>query len=96
MPDYQALLPQFAPLDTAQVAAVFQASLYLQEQLVRHPEWIANLIHSQAYASDELYQTIQHTLANVPDETHLLKQVRLIRHRETVRIAWRDLMNLAP
>lgn len=96
MPDYQALLPQFAPLDTAQVAAVFQASLYLQEQLVRHPEWIANLIHSQAYASHELYQTIQHTLANVPDETHLLKQVRLIRHRETVRIAWRDLMNLAP
>ena len=96
MPDYQALLPQFAPLDNTPVEAVLQSSLYLQEQLMRHPEWIQGLIDSQAYEAGELYQTIQNVLATSADEAILLKQVRLIRHRETVRIAWRDLMGLAP
>ncbi|WP_020559113.1 bifunctional [glutamate--ammonia ligase]-adenylyl-L-tyrosine phosphorylase/[glutamate--ammonia-ligase] adenylyltransferase [Thiofilum flexile] len=94
--DYQALLPQFAPLNSQQVQAVLQSSPYLQEQLTRHPEWIESLVTSQVYADGELYQRIQSELADIADETLLLKQVRWIRHCETVRIAWRDLMNLAP
>lgn len=96
MPDYHALLPQFAPLPTTQVEQVLQSSLYLQEQLLRFPEWIEGLVSSRAYAEQELYQTIQESITTASDEASLLKLVRQTRHRETVRIAWRDLMGLAP
>ncbi|MEN9432772.1 MAG: bifunctional [glutamate--ammonia ligase]-adenylyl-L-tyrosine [Pseudomonadota bacterium] len=96
MPDYQSLIPRFAPLASAQVERVLASSLYLQEQLLRFPEWIEGLINSQAYTEGELYQTIQSTLPESTDEATLLKLVRQTRHRETVRIAWRDLMGLAP
>jgi glutamate-ammonia-ligase adenylyltransferase len=73
----------------------FNASPYLQEQLTRFPQWLDALLVSQAYQDGELVATIASEIAALTDEPSLMRAVRQIRHRETVRIAWRDLMGTA-
>lgn len=72
-----------------------EASLYLSKQLKLHPEWQDTLSDSQPYADGELVAAIAEELAAQDDEAALLRQVRLIRNREMVRIAWRDLSGMA-
>lgn len=74
---------------------ILAASPYLQRQLERHPEWQQICENSHAYAEGELFQKVAEEIQAVPDHTALLRTVRQIRHRETVRIAWRDLSGQA-
>ncbi|MEZ5536523.1 MAG: bifunctional [glutamate--ammonia ligase]-adenylyl-L-tyrosine phosphorylase/[glutamate--ammonia-ligase] adenylyltransferase [Thiolinea sp.] len=78
-----------------QLPEVLSYSPYISGQLERHPEWLALLAESHAYANGELVQAIAAEIAVIDDETSLLREVRRIRHRETVRIAFRDLAGLA-
>ncbi|QTR53609.1 bifunctional [glutamate--ammonia ligase]-adenylyl-L-tyrosine phosphorylase/[glutamate--ammonia-ligase] adenylyltransferase [Thiothrix unzii] len=75
--------------------AIFSASPYLQHQLARHPEWQAYLETSQPYANGELVQNIAAEVLTLPDYDSLLRTVRIIRNREMVRIAYRDLLGKA-
>lgn len=75
--------------------AILSASPYLQRQLERHPDWQALCETSQPYADGELFQKIADEIRAIPDHTTLLRVVRQIRHRESVRIAWRDLSGMA-
>lgn len=91
MPIAPALLARF-PTDLHAIAELaLNASPYLQEQLARFPQWVDGLLSSCAYQPDELVEKISTEIAAISDEANLLKAVRQIRHRETVRIAWRDL-----
>ena len=75
--------------------AIFSASPYLQHQLARHPEWQAYLETSQPYAKGELVQNIAAEVLALPDYDSVLRTVRIIRNREMVRIAYRDLQGKA-
>lgn len=75
--------------------AIFSASPYLQHQLARHPEWQAYLETSQPYANGELVQNIAAEVVTLPDYDNVLRTVRIIRNREMVRIAYRDLLGKA-
>lgn len=75
--------------------AIFSASPYLQHQLARHPEWQAYLETSQPYANGELVQNIAAEVVALPDYDSVLRTVRIIRNREMVRIAYRDLLGKA-
>lgn len=91
MPIAPALLESF-PADLRSSAELaLNASPYLQEQLTRFPQWLDGLLNSAAYQAGELVGKISAEIAAINDEPSLLKAVRQIRHRETVRIAWRDL-----
>ncbi|MEZ5477445.1 MAG: bifunctional [glutamate--ammonia ligase]-adenylyl-L-tyrosine phosphorylase/[glutamate--ammonia-ligase] adenylyltransferase [Thiolinea sp.] len=70
-------------------------SPYLQRHLARYPEQRAALQDSHAYAEGELKQAIAAEIRVLDDEHSLLREVRQIRHRETARIAWRDLSGQA-
>ncbi|WP_228291590.1 bifunctional [glutamate--ammonia ligase]-adenylyl-L-tyrosine phosphorylase/[glutamate--ammonia-ligase] adenylyltransferase [Thiothrix litoralis] len=80
---------------TMSAEAILSASPYLQHQLARHPNWQALCATSQPYCDGELFQTIAAEIRDIPDHTTLLHVVRNIRHRESVRIAWRDLSGMA-
>lgn len=91
MPIAPALLARF-PTDLHAIAELaLNASPYLQEQLTHFPEWLDGLLNSYTYQQGELVEKISTEIAAISDEANLLKAVRQIRHRETVRIAWRDL-----
>ncbi len=91
MPIAPALLARFPTNLHAIAELALNASPYLQEQLARFPQWVDGLLSSCAYQPDELVEKISTEIAAISDEANLLKAVRQIRHRETVRIAWRDL-----
>nr|WP_281054700.1 bifunctional [glutamate--ammonia ligase]-adenylyl-L-tyrosine phosphorylase/[glutamate--ammonia-ligase] adenylyltransferase [Thiothrix nivea] len=80
---------------TMPVEAILSASPYLKRQLERYPDWQAFCVTSQPYADGELFQKVADEIRNIPDHNSLLRVVRQIRHRETVRIAWRDLSGMA-
>ncbi|MDD5393639.1 MAG: bifunctional [glutamate--ammonia ligase]-adenylyl-L-tyrosine phosphorylase/[glutamate--ammonia-ligase] adenylyltransferase [Thiothrix sp.] len=74
---------------------ILSASRYLQHWLTRNPHWQLACETSQPYRDGELVQKIAAEIQAVTDATALLSTVRQIRHRESVRIAWRDLSGLA-
>lgn len=95
MPVAPALLASF-PIELRSSAELaLNASPYLQEQLTRFPQWLESLVVSRPYQDSELVQTIALEIAAINDEPSLMRAVRQIRHRETVRIAWRDLTGAA-
>lgn len=47
------------------------------------------------YGSDEYAQRVQAALAGTADETSLMRNLRQLRNREMVRIAWRDIAGYA-
>lgn len=95
MPIAPALLASF-PADLSSSAELaLNASPYLQEQLMRYPQWVEALLANAAYQDGELVQKIALEIAAIGDEPSLMRAVRQIRHRETVRIAWRDLTGAA-
>jgi glutamate-ammonia-ligase adenylyltransferase len=75
--------------------AIFQHSPYLQHQLTRHPEWLAGCESSQPYATGALVQAVIAAIVSLSDYESVLRTVRLIRNREMLRIAYRDLQGLA-
>jgi glutamate-ammonia-ligase adenylyltransferase len=78
---------------------VFAASDFVARTCVQHPEMLQELIESRdlfrAYDAGELTQRLARALANVADEVALKLRLRLLRRREMVRIAWRDLAGSA-
>lgn len=95
MPIAATVLESFPSEFRASAEQALAASPYLQEQLERFPAWIAGLLSSKAYQDGELVAQIAQEIAAITDEPSLMRAVRQIRHRETVRIAWRDLIGQA-
>jgi glutamate-ammonia-ligase adenylyltransferase len=79
----------------SQLETIFAASPYVQFQLERHPEWQAYCEASYAYAEAELVAKVGSEIAALATHDEVLRAVRHIRHRESVRIAWRDLSSQA-
>lgn len=75
--------------------AILCNSPYLQCQLERHPDWQAAGATSQPYAEGELVASIVAEVLAQPNYDSVLRTVRIIRNREMVRIAWRDLTGMA-
>jgi glutamate-ammonia-ligase adenylyltransferase len=78
---------------------VLGASRYVAGQCLRGPELVQGLIGSgdidRVYEEGELRQRTNMALAQIHDERALATVLRQIRHREMVRIAWRDIGGLA-
>jgi [glutamine synthetase] adenylyltransferase / [glutamine synthetase]-adenylyl-L-tyrosine phosphorylase len=78
---------------------VFAASDFAARLCVQHPEVLQELLKSgdlrRAHKPGELTRHVVRELANVADETALKTRLRVMRRREMLRIAWRDLAGWA-
>ncbi len=76
---------------------VFALSEFVAESCARRPEIFSDLIASgdldRSYEPGEYGRRLGKTLSGVADEPSLSRALRLFRCRETIRIAWRDLLN---
>ncbi|MHB8742218.1 MAG: bifunctional [glutamate--ammonia ligase]-adenylyl-L-tyrosine phosphorylase/[glutamate--ammonia-ligase] adenylyltransferase [Sulfuricaulis sp.] len=83
----------------AALAKVFAGSDFVARTCVQHPQVLCDLIESRdlfrRYGEGELTRRVTHALADVVDETALKARLRVLRRREMVRVAWRDLAGLA-
>jgi [glutamine synthetase] adenylyltransferase / [glutamine synthetase]-adenylyl-L-tyrosine phosphorylase len=81
-------------------ARVWEASDYVATWVARHPEAFGGLLASgdldRGYGSGELAGQLASALAGIGDEAGLHRALRHLRHREMVRIIWRDIGGLAP
>jgi glutamate-ammonia-ligase adenylyltransferase len=91
------------PVETGfreQALKVWEASDYVVQSALRHPELLPQLWRqgdlSNSYPEGEYRQRVQAILAEVNDEASLARQLRQFRRREMVRIIWRDIARLAP
>ncbi|MDR0805249.1 MAG: bifunctional [glutamate--ammonia ligase]-adenylyl-L-tyrosine phosphorylase/[glutamate--ammonia-ligase] adenylyltransferase [Enterobacteriaceae bacterium] len=81
---------------SAQDGVALALSDFVSEGLVQHPQWWQTL-HQQPPVADEAqyYSAWLHEqLADVTDETALLRQLRLFRRRIMIRIAWAQSLKL--
>jgi len=103
---WHGLREQLAPLPHAGVETwlpalpkVFAASDFVARACVQHPGLLHELVETgdllRAYGAGELTRRLARELANVADEAALKARLRMLRRREMVRIAWRDLAGLA-
>lgn len=78
---------------------VFAGSNFVARTCVQYPELLRELIETgdlrRAYEAGELTRRLTREMANVTDEAALKMRLRVLRRREMVRIAWRDLTGLA-
>lgn len=83
----------------APMLRVFAGSRYVADQCAHSPELLRELITSgdlvRAYADDTLWNKYHNLISNSAQMANLQQILRLIRHREMVRIAWRDLADWA-
>jgi glutamate-ammonia-ligase adenylyltransferase len=90
-------LPPGDWLDT--LPRVFATSDFVAHRCLQYPELLRDLVDSRdlsrAYTPEELRQRVQRALSDVTEDTALKSRLRLLRHREMVRIAWRDLAGWA-
>jgi glutamate-ammonia-ligase adenylyltransferase len=72
---------------------------YACAYLLQHPQVLKDLLNSGdvnlIYVHSELQDSIESTVVRSKDETELRAQLRRIRHREMIRIAWRDIGGLS-
>ncbi|MDG1462935.1 MAG: bifunctional [glutamate--ammonia ligase]-adenylyl-L-tyrosine phosphorylase/[glutamate--ammonia-ligase] adenylyltransferase [Gammaproteobacteria bacterium] len=77
----------------------FACSEYVAETLVRYPELTSELFASgdllRALEAGELEARCSEVTAELFDAASIKRALRLFRHRELVRIAWRDVCGLA-
>ncbi|MCU0833836.1 MAG: bifunctional [glutamate--ammonia ligase]-adenylyl-L-tyrosine phosphorylase/[glutamate--ammonia-ligase] adenylyltransferase [Chromatiaceae bacterium] len=82
------------------LARAFEASDYLAQAAIRHPELLPRLAAAGRLTSPsppgDLDRRLAAALADVPDEASLGTALRRFRRTEMVRIIWRDLGGLAP
>ena len=82
-----------------ELCQVWAASDFVAQRCIRQPEILFNLIESgdlhSAYAADKLSNHVQQALQDIVDFDGLGYQLRRLRQREMVRIAWRDIAGLA-
>ncbi|MCF8037274.1 MAG: bifunctional [glutamate--ammonia ligase]-adenylyl-L-tyrosine phosphorylase/[glutamate--ammonia-ligase] adenylyltransferase [Desulfobacteraceae bacterium] len=78
---------------------LFAFSEYAARQCFRNPGMVRNLVESRdldrLYAADEYDQRVSAAVSAASDEDGLNTALRRLRHREMVRIAWRDLSGRA-
>ncbi|MHB8668004.1 MAG: bifunctional [glutamate--ammonia ligase]-adenylyl-L-tyrosine phosphorylase/[glutamate--ammonia-ligase] adenylyltransferase [Burkholderiales bacterium] len=97
------LAPHLADLPTGKwletLPRVFGASEFVARSCAQHPTVLRELIESgdlfRACAEGEMTPRLTRALANAADETELKTRLRVLRRREMVRIAWRDLAGWA-
>ncbi len=83
-----------------EITRVFSCSPYVAEQAWRCPTDFVGMLNDAELGAVRGLE--QHTTrcaawrAGVASEEELRRELRRYRHRETVRIAWRDLLGLAP
>ncbi len=89
--DYEAWVPV--------LPRVFASSDFAARLCVQHPEVLQELLKTgdlaRAYPAGELTRRVVRELANATDEAALKVRLRLLRRRELIRIAWRDLAGWA-
>jgi glutamate-ammonia-ligase adenylyltransferase len=99
----QELAPRFATLPAGpwreSAPRVIAASDFVAQQCQRTPELLGDLVNSgdlaRSYGSGELAGRVQAAIARVDAEDALMRALRVVRQREMVRIAWRDLAGWA-
>lgn len=84
----------------ASLLTLWHYSQYSAEWLSRRPEILPELlqggVETTPHTLDSLSQRLDQDFAEAPaDEAALMKKLRQVRHRENIRIAWRDLNGLA-
>ncbi len=83
----------------AALPRVLACSDFVALALERHPELVGELIDSgsldRPYAAGELASRVAAVTAAARDEAELKRALRVVRRREMVRIAWRDLAGQA-
>jgi glutamate-ammonia-ligase adenylyltransferase len=86
-------------LGVALVERVFACSEFVAHSCTRDPALLCDLVSSDdlraSYAPETIAQRVAAALAGVSNEIALARQLRLLRRREMVRIAWRDLAGWA-
>ncbi|MEW8505609.1 MAG: bifunctional [glutamate--ammonia ligase]-adenylyl-L-tyrosine phosphorylase/[glutamate--ammonia-ligase] adenylyltransferase [Candidatus Thiodiazotropha sp.] len=79
---------------------VWEASDYVAQSALRHPELLVELYQQGAlnstYKDGEIARLLEIELEGVNDEASLSRVLRQFRRRQMVRIIWRDLGGLAP
>lgn len=90
-----------AGLSEQQLASLCQAlalSDFIDDQLLRHPEWLAEVFAEDQLGNSKLDDTMAPTLASrlegVTTEDGLGRELRLFRNYYQVLIAWRDLCGI--
>jgi len=78
-----------------ELCRVWACSEFVARHCVRQPLLLLDLLNSgdlhRHYAAGEMSQHVQTTLQDVADIESLIRQLRHVRQREMVRIAWRDI-----
>ncbi len=91
------LNPDCLPLQT--LHTVWAGSDFVAQSCIRHPNMLFELVSSNdlniTYEKDRYSASLSKLLSEVTEETVLLDTLRHFRRREMVRIAWRDLTQLA-
>ncbi len=77
---------------------VWGCSLFVAKQCVQSPALFRDLIESEDLlnAPNHYSDSLANLLPEVTEEADLMRTLRLFRHREMLRIAWRDLAGWAP
>jgi glutamate-ammonia-ligase adenylyltransferase len=85
---------------TASLLRVWAASEFVQQACIRDPALLFDQLADGTllgdYAEGEYRHRLERVLPGVQDEDRLHQVLRGFRHREMVRIAWRDLAGWAP
>ncbi|MFO7860234.1 MAG: hypothetical protein R6U41_03315 [Desulfosalsimonas sp.] len=89
----------FYMVDEDDLCRVFAFSEYAARQCLRNPGMIRELLESgdleRLYPTDQYQQYVARAAGQAADEDGLAVALRRLRHREMVRIAWRDLTGRA-
>ena len=85
---------------TSEALQVWAASSFVAKTCLRYPAVLPDLITSgdleRAYAADGMMHRVAQAVLGADTEPDLMRALRIIRRREMVRIAWRDLTGRAP
>ncbi len=91
-------LPEALPASSLsdQARQVLTFSDFVQESVTAHPDWLAELEASPPQADEWQHyaQWLQDALAEISDETTLMRALRQFRRRVMVRIAWAQALML--
>lgn len=95
-------LPAAGVADMPLLGKVWACSEFVADTMIRHPELWFELIEQGALTHSDSLQTYQQNLQQRLDslseplnDVELMRQLRLFRQQQMLRIAWRDLTGLA-
>jgi glutamate-ammonia-ligase adenylyltransferase len=92
-------LPPLSAQDATALVRVLAGSDYVARQCVRRPAMLAGLLAGgelwRPRAAGELQAMVAQALAAATDDDTLMSALRVTRHREMMRVIWRDLAGAA-